>query len=471
MEGLSYYLLGPLEVRRGGAPVPVGAGKPVELLALLLMHRNHALSTDSLVEQLWDGRPPETAVKIVQNAVSTLRRAFGDGADEVLVTRGRGYELVVPTGATDVDRFQALVERGPRRPGRRRADQAMTTLRKALALWRGEPLADVAYHALARDEIARLQEQRLAATEERIDAGFAAGRGAGLVAELEQLVGRNPLRERLRGQLMLALYRSGRQARALEVYAEGRRELSEQLGIEPGEALKQLDRAILAHDESLGAPPLDRPAAARRRAGGRLILAGAGLLAVAAIAAVLVVTRGGSGGTAAIAVARGNSVVLVDPAGRVVAQYPVGQTPTRLVTSGNVAWSLNADDGTISRIDVGSGRPPRTFSPGGPGAPVDLAVGGGWLWVSEITPRSGAAGGITATLVRIDLTTLAAQGRLRVPGTGLASDVPVAFAGGKYGSGDPRSLRSIQSGCASWHASPARCRRGRWPWVSARCGR
>jgi DNA-binding SARP family transcriptional activator len=289
MEGLSYYLLGPLQVRRGSAPVPVGAGKPLELLALLLVNRNRALSTDALIEQLWDGRPPETAAKIVQNAVSSLRKAIGDGAGEVLVTRGRGYELVVPAGTTDIDRFQVLVEEGRAALAAGRADLAVTTLRQALALWRGEPLADVAYHAFARDEIARLEEQRLAATEERIDADLATGGGAGLVAELEQLVDRHPLRERLRGQLMLALYRSGRQARALEVYAEGRRQLSEQLGIEPGEALKQLDRAILAHDERLGARPRDRPAAARRRAGGWLILAGAGLLAVAAIAALVAV--------------------------------------------------------------------------------------------------------------------------------------------------------------------------------------
>lgn len=437
MEGLSYFLLGPLQVRRGSAPVPVGAGKPLELLALLLVHRNRALSTDALVEQLWDGRPPETAAKIVQNAVSALRKAIGDGAGEVLVTRGRGYELVVPAGATDVDRFQALVERGRAELAGGQNEHAVTTLREALALWRGEPLADVAYHAFARDEIARLEEQRLVATEERVDADLATGGGAGLVAELEQLVAHHPLRERLRGQLMLALYRSGRQARALEVYAEGRRELSEQLGIEPGEALKQLERAILAHDPSLGAPPRDAAGAARRRTGGGLIVAGAGVLAVAVLAAVLVATSGGGGGAAAIAVARGNTIVLVDPAGRIVAQYPVGQTPTRLVTSGGVAWSLNADDGTISRIDLGTERPPRTFSPEGPGAPVDLAIGGGWLWVSEITPRHGSSGGFTATLVQIDPATLALHGRLRLPGTVVSGSVPLAFTAGKIWVGQP----------------------------------
>lgn len=442
MEGLSYLLLGPLEVRRGSVSVPVGAGKPLELLALLLIERNHALSTDSLVEQLWDGRPPETAVKIVQNAVSTLRRAFGDGADEVLVTRGRGYELVVPTGATDVDRFQALVEQGRADLAGGDADQAMTTLRKALALWRGEPLADVAYHSLARDEIARLQEQRLAATEERIDADFAAGGGAGLVAELEQLVGRNPLRERLRGQLMLALYRSGRQARALEVYAEGRRELSEQLGIEPAEELKRLERSILAHDHHLGGPRRRPAPAPRHRLGWRLVAAGVGVLAAAAVVAGLVVSRGGRG-VVSIAAAPGDTVALVDPStGHVIAEYPVGHTPTRLVTAAGVAWSLNADDGTISRIDLQSGRV-RTVSPGA--TPVDLTVGGGWLWVSVLTVHSSAGSGqgtFRATLERLDETTLEVSGHVRLPGIGISGapgggSVPLAYAGGKVWVGEP----------------------------------
>lgn len=439
MEGLSYLLLGPLEVRRGSVSVPVGAGKPLELLALLLIERNHALSTDSLVEQLWDGRPPETAVKIVQNAVSALRRAFGDGADEVLVTRGHGYELVVPPGATDVDRFQALVERGRAELAGGDADQAVATLRIALALWRGEPLADVAYHALARDEIARLQEQRLAAIEERIDAEFAAGGGAGLVAELEQLVGRNPLRERLRGQLMLALYRSGRQARALEVYAEGRRELSEQLGIEPAEELKRLERSILGHDHHLGGPRRRPPPVPRHRVSRRVVMAGVGVLAAAAVVAGLVVSRGGRG-VVSIAAAPGDTVALVDPStGHLMAEYPVGHTPTRLVTAAGVAWSLNADDRTISRIDLQSGRV-RTVSPGA--TPVDLTVGGGWLWVSVVTSAGSRPGTFTATLERLDETTLAVSGRIRLPGIGTSGaqgggSVPLAYAGGKVWAGGP----------------------------------
>src|SRR5581483_4370392 len=216
------------------------------------------------------------------------------------------------------------------------------------------------------------QEQRLAANEERIDAEFAAGGGTSLVADLEQLVRRNPLRERLRGQLMLALYRSGRQARALEVYAEGRRELSEQLGIEPAEELKRLERSILAHDHHLGGPRRRPAPAPRRLLGWRLVTAGVGVLAAAAEVGGLVVSRGDRG-VVSIAAAPGDTVGLVDPStGHIKAEYAVGHTPTRLVSAAGVAWSLNADDGTISRIDLQSGSV-RTVSPGA--TPVDLTVG------------------------------------------------------------------------------------------------
>ena len=452
VEELSYFLLGPLQVRRGAALVHIGGGKPLELLALLLVHRNRTLSTDALIDQLWEGRPPETATKIVQNAVSALRRAIGDGAESVLVTRGHGYELVAPHGATDDDRFATLLEQGRAELVDGRADRAVATLREALSLWRGAPLADVAYHAFARDEIARLEEQRLLAIEDRVDADLATGGGAGSVAELEQLVGEHPLRERLRGQLMLALYRSGRQARALEVYTEGRRELAEQLGIEPGEALKQLQRTILAHDERLAAPPPHRRMpAVRRRVSWGAFWAGAGLLAVTVVAATLLLTHSGAA-TSGIVVAAGNSVVLVDAAGnRVTADYPVGQTPTRLVASGDVAWSLNADDHTISRIDLANGRAPRTFSPAGPGVPVDLALGGGWLWVSEITQQhAGSRNGLIATLIQIDPSSLAIRARLRLPGTPASREVPLAYASGKVWAGgsnvvaiDPISMRIV----------------------------
>src|SRR4051794_17428841 len=286
MEPLTFAILGPLQVHRGTEPRAIGSGRQAELLALLVVHRNTAVATDRLVDDLWDGRPPETAAKIVQNAVSALRRALGDESGAALVTQGRGYMLAIPAGGTDVDEAQQLLERGRSQLADGHAAEAARTLRASLGLWRGPPLPEVAYRAFARDEIARLEELRLVVLKERIRADLARGEQPELVPELEQLVGRHPLREGFRGQLMLALYRAGRQARALEVYSEGRLALSEQLGIEPGEELKRLERAILDHDPVLDAPSRPRALPVVRGRERLALATGAILLAAAAAAAV-----------------------------------------------------------------------------------------------------------------------------------------------------------------------------------------
>jgi eukaryotic-like serine/threonine-protein kinase len=231
---MEFRILGPLEVHaESGRPLDL-AGKQRTLLAVLLLNANEPVSTDRLIEDLWDGHPPETAGKALQVYVSQLRKLLGK---DRLQTRAPGYLLRVESGELDAERFQRLHEEG--KP------------QEALALWRGSPLSDFADDRFAQTEIARLEELRLACLEERIEQNLAEGRHGDLVGELEALVRENPLRERLRAQLMLALYRSRRQAEALEAYQEARRALVDELGIEPSPELQELERRILRQDAAL----------------------------------------------------------------------------------------------------------------------------------------------------------------------------------------------------------------------------
>ena len=241
-------ILGPIDVRDGDRTIPLASGRQRALLALLILHANETVSTDRIVEELWGERSPQTAPKVVQNLVSQLRRALGDG---LLVTDGPGYRLRLERGSLDVDRFEELLLDGRGALERGDAEGAADLLREALELWRGTPLADVAFEPFAQAEIARLEERRLVALEERIEADLALGRHDDLVGELEALIAKNPLRERLRGQLMLALYRSGRQSEALTAYQDARNTLVEELGIEPGRPLRELHQAILNQDPGL----------------------------------------------------------------------------------------------------------------------------------------------------------------------------------------------------------------------------
>jgi DNA-binding SARP family transcriptional activator/WD40 repeat protein len=254
-----FRLLGPLEVTDGNGPVRFGEGRQRSVLVLLLLHRNEAIASERLIDVLWGEAPPATAAKVLQNYVGQLRRALGDREGGRLQTRGRGYALRIEDGELDVDRFERLVREGGEALEHQRLADAAARLREALALWRGPPLADVAYESFAQPEIARLEEERTAALERRIDADLALGRHADLIAELEALVAQHPLRERLRGQRMLALYRCGRQADALEAYREARRLLIDEVGVEPGPELRGLHEAILRQDACLELEPADLP--------------------------------------------------------------------------------------------------------------------------------------------------------------------------------------------------------------------
>jgi DNA-binding SARP family transcriptional activator len=249
---MEFRLLGPLEVVEGDRSLALGGGKQRSLLAVLLLHANEVVSRDRLIAELWTGRPPATAAKNIQIYVSRLRKELGD---RNLTTRSPGYVLQVEPGELDLARFETLVAEARLADPRRAADK----LRTALALWRGPPLADLAYEPFAQTEIARLEEMRLAALEARFDADLAAGRHAELVAELRATIEEHPLREHLRAQLMLALYRAGRQAEALDAYQVARRELAEELGLEPSEELRRLEQAVLMHDPAIEIEPTAKP--------------------------------------------------------------------------------------------------------------------------------------------------------------------------------------------------------------------
>ena len=247
-EGVRFRILGPLEVDGVSDGALLRRPKPRALLAMLLLNANRPVSTAALVEGLWGDAEPPSALGALQNYVSQLRKTLGR---DVVLRRAPGYLLRVDPDELDVERFERLVADAGRAEPRERAD----LLREALSLWRGAPLAEFADEPFAAAEIPRLEELHVAAAEELLATELELGRHTDAVAALERLVRQHPLRERLRVLLMLALYRSGRQADALAAYRDARRTLDEQLGLDPGEELQRLERAILTHDRSLDAPP------------------------------------------------------------------------------------------------------------------------------------------------------------------------------------------------------------------------
>jgi DNA-binding SARP family transcriptional activator len=364
-------VLGQFEVwGNDGRRLSIGGGKQAMLLALLVVRRNGVVSIDQLVAALWDGTPPPTATKNVQIYISQLRKALGE---RTIVTAKNGYSLDLVSDAVDADRFDHLVQHGRAQFADGDPEGAAAAFREALDLWRGPPLADFVYADFAQAEIARLEEARLAAIQERIEADLRLGRHAELVPELESLVREHPLRERLREQLMLALYRSGRQADALAVFRDTRRLLVDELGIEPSRRLQDIERRILAHDTRLDAPERGRRAVARRR--WPFVALAAVLIAV--VLATLAATLGGGGSIHNVPL---NSVAMIDPTNnRIVADVPVGANPAGLVVADGSVWVINQDDRTLMRIDLHTRKLVKTIALDG--APTGIASGDGSIWI------------------------------------------------------------------------------------------
>jgi peptide/nickel transport system substrate-binding protein len=241
-------ILGPLTVTRDGRDVPIGAAKQRALVAVFALHRNEVVPTATLIDELWGDDPPATATKIVHTYVSQLRKVLGE---DVLQTRAGGYLLRATPDEVDSARFESLLTLGRQELAGGRPQKAAGLLRSALALWRGTPLAEFLLSDGATDEVERLEQLHLVALECRLDADIACGGAATAIPELQLLVRHHPLRESLRGSLMLALYRTGRQADALAVYADTRATLVDQLGVDPSGDLQRLQAAILDHDPAL----------------------------------------------------------------------------------------------------------------------------------------------------------------------------------------------------------------------------
>lgn len=360
-------LLGLVEASHDGHAVPLGGAKPRALLAILALHANAPVSADRLIEGLWGERPPATAHKVVQVLVSQLRKQLAGSGAEIL-TRGHGYELRVDPDAVDALHFERLLTSGVNG----------SHLGDALALWRGPPLDDLADEPFAAPEIRRLEELWLDARQAATDAALADGRHAEVLGELDDLVRAHPLRERLHGQRMLALYRCGRQAEALEAFRHARRALLDEVGLEPGPELRHLNDAILSQDPELdGRPARSFPRRAARPRPWRLLAAGAAVAIAAAIA--LVVTQvGGSTGLDGLSE---DTTGVIDPGnGHIVAQYLVGHAPDALTAGGGSVWTANGFDGTVSRVDRGRGQV-TTIDVGG--EPTAVAFGAGSLWVAD----------------------------------------------------------------------------------------
>jgi DNA-binding SARP family transcriptional activator len=445
---MNFGILGPLEVRGDRGELPIGGGKQRALLALLLIHPNESLSTDTLIDALWADEPPPTAAKILQNYVSQLRRVLGD---DRLLTQARGYALRVAPGELDLDRFKQRLEEGRRAQAAGDHERASLLLSEALSLWRGSPLADFAYEAFASSEITRLEELHLSAQSEWVEAELGLGRHAAVIAELEALVAQQPLQERLRGQLMLALYRSGRQAEALELYRDARRLLVDELGIAPSQALQRLEQSILTHDPALEPPPSEQPfpvvgalrAVVRDRRALTAVLAAATVVGAAAAALYVWTDRQGT-----TPIVSGNAVAIIDPhSDRVTGQVEVGAVPAALTLGRGSLWVANTVDQTVSRIDLASGNVVRAIAVGG--IPLSIAAGKNAVWV--VRRRADGYPELIAIDPRFDVVEQAPR---RIPGDPLSEASVVAGLDGLWVAAEAGSLQHLDpAGAGSRRAS------------------
>lgn len=396
---MEYRVLGPIEVWENGERLAVGGGRQRALLAALLLRPNEVVSTDRLIDELWGEQPPETASTAMHGFVSQLRKVLepdrSSGATPaVLVTRSPGYALHVEADQVDAFRFERLFQEGHDALAADDPGSAAARLRESLALWRGAAFSEVADQPFAHAEALRLEELRLQALEDRIEADLALGKVAELVPELESLVAKEPLRERPRGQLMRALYASGRQAEALDVYQRARRTFVDDLGIEPSPQLQELERAILRQDPALGevrpVRPVRRQSPRGRRRRSLYALLGLAVLGIAAATVAAVAFSGG--GRTALEGVDPDHLGIIDPrSNTVVGEIAVGARPAAVAVGHGSVWVANAEDGTVMRIDPRARRVVKTIGIGAPSS--SLAISRDAVWVGN-----GSAG----TVSRID---------------------------------------------------------------------
>ncbi len=410
---LQFRILGPLEVWRDGAAVDLGARKQRAVLALLLLNANRVVPTERLIDELWGDTPPETARSALQVYVAGLRKALG-GEGSALLTRAPGYVLNVEPGALDLDRFTAL-----RAEAQAAGDEERRSalLREALDLWRDTPLADLSTEPFAAKAIARLEQLQLDVLEQQIDADLALGRHAALIPELEALVAKHPYRERLRAQLMLGLYRSGRQSDALSSYQAARRTLADELGLEPGPELRKLEAAILRQDAALSldgaSPALEAPPAERPRQRRWAILVALAVALVAIVAGAALLLRDGS---SAVAVPPG-SVAAIDPGtNEVVAVLGVGPRPGPIAYGARSLWIGNLESRTLTRIDPRGHRILGTVPLRA--TPTGIDVGPGAVWVAH--GRSGQLSRVDPAFDRVTKTVDLAGRAVYAPTGGVA---------------------------------------------------
>jgi YVTN family beta-propeller protein len=446
---IDYRLLGPLEVACDGRALDLGGRKQRILLAILLLHANQPVHRDVLIDHIWGEHPPAGPDHAVDVYIWRLRKTLDPVAgNPCVLTQPGGYLLKVTQEQVDVARFERLAEDARRLLAVAAAGRAAAGFREALALWRGAPLADFRNEAFAQAEIARLEQRRTEVEEDRIDADLALGHHSALIGELEALVAAQPLRERPYQQLMIALYRSGRQADALAVYRKARRALVDELGIEPGQPLRRLERAILRQDPSLEPPSQEvaatalaaaaeaAPSSPAARIRGRRLLAVAAALAVTLALLVVAATHGsarldarpdsvgviddaqadlsavvtGVGRPNGVAYGAGavwvtdsadNLLLRVGSAGQVTDRIPVGRGPAGVTVGDGEVWVANDLDGTVSEVNPGAGTQVAVIPTGiGPSA---IAFGYGSVWVanqtSDTLSRTDAATGeVTATI-------------------------------------------------------------------------
>jgi YVTN family beta-propeller protein len=476
--GVEYRILGPLQLVVGGEERPVLGDKLQALLGRLLLEANRPVTSERLIDDLWGAAPPATARQSLHAHVTRLRRLLppdGTGASP-LANDARGYVLRIDGDRLDATRFRRLLAdaRAAAREGR--AEPAGRLYREALGLCRGPVLDGVGLEG-THGERAELEELRLAALEERIDLDLAGGAAARLVPELEQLTRQEPLREGLWARLMLALYAGGRQADALAAYRDARRALDE-LGLEPGPVLRELETRVLNQDPGLTTTPLGAAGAPSRTPLRRPVAAALALAAVLVVVGAVVAARDDppSAARPAAAIVRPDSLVEIDPAtNRVLTVTPVGRGPDSIASTGDAIWVANTADRTVSRVDLDTRQvrvvggvpvahqltsslsgdvwlssfedpvvtqiarrgepaddafaagPPRVRLPG---SAEGLAVGGGYLWVTSPSDSGGHD-----TVVLVDLRTRR-----------VVSSVPVgaipAFVAFGYGSAWVTSYRA-----------------------------